>query len=255
MTQSRATYWAWVENQRSNKAKEELERARQSEDARHHAVLEAQNQAANDEAVRAHRAAEANARLATQQAEEASKRATEASLAKMRMDERVARMQVSASNAQKEADRKNSILLANMNNALKQQSIDIDKLLADAQVARTEAEKDKWANEVENNNKAMDLRYKEYLIDLEDQARKNEDSRAMRDLNAKRLEWEQSQKRFENGLNMYREGRATINDVMYNLNKGVSTLKDVVDIANRLRVSPSNHPGIPGAVRPRRNRR
>lgn len=255
MTQSRATYWAWVENQRSNKAKEELERARQSEDARHHAVLEAQNQAANDEAVRAHRAAEANARLATQQAEDASKRATEASLAKMRMDERVARMQVSASNAQKEADRKNSILITNMNNALKQQSIDIDRLLADAQVARTEAEKDKWANEVENNNRAMDLKYKEYLVDLEDQARKNEDSRAMRDLNAKRLEWEQSQKRFENGLDLYREGRATVNDVMYNLNKGVSTLKDIIYIANKFKGSPSNHPGIPGAVRPRRNRR
>lgn len=235
MTQSRATYWAWVENQRSNKANEALERAKQTEIARHNAVIEAQNQAANEEAVRAHRAAEANTRLATQQAEEASKRATEASLAKMRTDERVARMQVSASNAQREADRKMNYLINSMNNALKQQSIDTDRLVANAQIARTEAEKDKWANEVENNNRTMDLRYKSYLIDLEDQARKNEDSRAMRDLNAKRLAWEQSQKRFENGLSLFREGRASINDVVNNINTGVRALKDVVDIAKKLK--------------------
>lgn len=254
MTQSRATYWAWVENQRSHKANEELERAKQREDARHHAVLEAQNQAANEEAVRAHRAAEENTRLATQQAEEASKRATEATLRKIRSDASVARMQVSASNAQKKADRDMNLLIANLNNDLKQQSIDIDKLLADAQVARTEAEKDKWANEVENNNKAMELKFKEYLIDLEDQARKNEDSRAMRDLNAKRLAWEQSQKRFENGLSLFREGRASINDVVNNFNTSVRSIRDVADIANRFRPR-SAATGIPEQYRPRRNRR
>lgn len=234
MTQSRATYWAWVENERSHKANEALEGAKNEELARHDRVMEAQNQAAYEESVRAHKAAEENTRNATLQAEEASKRAAEASLAKTRADERTARMQVTSNAAQRQADRDMNLLINTMNNDFKQQSVDIEKILADSQIARTEAEKDKWANDVENNNKGLDLKFKQYLIDLEDQARKNADSQAQRDLNQKRFNWEKAQKRFENSLARFREGRATINDVVNNIDTSVKSLNGILNIAKRL---------------------
>lgn len=235
MTQSRATYWAWVENQRSNKAREELEKARNDEAARHNQVMEAQGAEANAEAIRAHRASEANVAAATKQAEEASIRSTEANLAKMRTDERIARMQTTASAAQKEADRQMNLTITGLNNAIKQQSVDIDKILADSQVSRTEAEKQKWLDEVAIAKDNQNTKFKEYLLAVEDQARKKADSEAMRKLNRDRLNWEKQQKRFENAITMFNTGRGTVNDVVDNLKKGVDALTGLSREARAIR--------------------
>lgn len=235
MTQSRATYWAWVESERSHKAQEALEKAKNDELVRHNQVMEAQGAEANAEAARAHREAEANARAATAQAEEASKRATEASLAKTRTDERVARMQVVSGNKQKEADRQMQLTIANLNNDIKQQSVDIDKLLADSQVGRTEAEKQKWLDEVDVARQNQNTKFKEYLLAVEDQARKNADSEAARKLNQQRFNWEKNQKRFENAVRIFENGRGTVNDVVNNLKTGVDMLTSLSREASRLR--------------------
>lgn len=237
MTQSRATYWAWVENQRSHKANEDLERAKNEELARHDRVMEAQNQAAYEESVRAHKAAEANTQMATQQAEEASKRAAEASLTKTRADERVARMQVTSNAKQREADRQMNLAINSMNNDIKQQSVDIDKILADSQVARTDAEKQKWIDEVSIARDNQNTKFKEYLLAVEDQARKNADSEAARKLANQRFQWEKSQKRFENAIRLFDTGRGTVNDVVDNLKKGVDALTSLSREASRIRNS------------------
>lgn len=235
MTQSRATYWAWVENQRSHKASEELEKAKNEELARHDRVMEAQNQAAYEESVRAHKAAEDNTRAATQQAEDASKRAAEASLAKTRADERISRMQVTSNAKQKEADRQMNFTINSMNNDIKQQSVDIDKILADSQVARTEAEKQKWIDEVSIAKDNQNTKFKEYLLAVEDQARKNADSEAARKLANQKFQWEKAQKRFDNAIKLFDTGRGTVNDVVDNLKKGVDALTSLSREASRIR--------------------
>jgi hypothetical protein len=235
MTQSRATYWAWVENQRSHKANEELERAKNDELARHDRVMEAQNQAAYEESVRAHKAAEANTIAATQQAEEASKRAAEANLTKTRADERIARMQVVSNAKQKEADRQMNFTINSLNNDIKQQSVDIDKILADSQVARTEAEKQKWIDEVSIARDNQNTKFKEYLLAVEDQARKNADSEAARKLANQKFQWEKAQKRFDNAIKLFDTGRGTVNDVVDNLKKGIDALTSLSREASRIR--------------------
>lgn len=235
MTQSRATYWAWVENQRSHKASEELEKAKNEELARHDRVMEAQNQAAYEESVRAHKAAEQNTIAATQQAEEASKRATEASLTKTRADERIARMQVTSSAKQKEADRQMNFTINSLNNDIKQQSVDIDKILADSQIARTDAEKQKWIDEVSIARDNQNTKFKEYLLAVEDQARKNADSEAARKLANQKFQWEKNQKRFENAIKLFDTGRVTVNDVVDNLKKGVDALTSLSREASRIK--------------------
>lgn len=225
MTQSRATYWAWVENQRSNKANEELERAKQEETAKHNRIMEEQGRQANEEAIRAHKAAEDNARLATQQAEEASKRSYEASINKQKVDERVARMQTTANAAQKQADRDQQMRIASMTNAIQSEQNSISRDLADNTIRRTDAEVSKWVTEADNASRNLDLQYEKYLLDAEDLARKQKDSKAMRDLNKAKFRWEQSQDRFNNAMSLVRAGNESVAT-------GTRALRDLIDSGN-----------------------
>lgn len=234
MTQSRATYWAWVENQRNHKAMEYLERAKQDEAAKHNRIMEEQGQQNIAELERAHRAAEANAILATQQAEEASKRNYEAQTLKSRTDERIARMQTTANAAQKQADRDIQQRIADMNNNIQSGQLAVSERLAANTEGRTQAEIDKWGAEIENASKNYDLNVNKYLLDAEDLARRKADSKAARDLAKARFNWEKRQADFNNALNALRYGNETITTTTKAFNDLTNSANNIVKIGRQL---------------------